>query len=77
MAYQFSRNKTATFRFHPYAGTSTEYLNLTGVNASVTSADTICNGVSSLMAIGGNNPVYDGAVRTSKETVTDDDIIGG
>lgn len=67
--YKFDKEKTAKFKFHPWQGTSTEYLTLNGINASVTSADTICDGVSSLMAISGNTPAFYSATRTGVETV--------
>lgn len=69
MAYQFQRDKTAKFKFHPWSGTSTEYTTLTGINASLSSADTICDGVSSLMAVVLTTPVFTNATRTSSETV--------
>lgn len=69
MAYTFKRDKTAKFKFHPWAGTSTEYLTLNGINASLSSADTICDGISSLMAIGDYTPTFINATRTGTETV--------
>lgn len=66
----FNKDKTSKFKFRPLQ-TSDETLTLDGINASLDSADTICNGISSLMAIGGNNPVYISATRTSTETVED------
>ena len=68
MAYQFNKDKTAKFKFRPMQ-TSSDTITLDGINASLPSADTICDGVSSLMAIGGNEPVYETAIRTSTETV--------
>lgn len=71
MAYQFNRKVVSTFRFNTNAG-STEKTSLQGINASLSSADTICDGVSSLMAIGGNTPYYIGAERTVKDSVDED-----
>lgn len=72
MAYQFSKDKTSKFKFRPQR-TSDDTFTLDGINATVTSAQTICNGISSLMAIGGNDPTYISATRTSTETVDDED----
>ena len=69
MAYKFTRDKTAKFKFHPFSGTSTEYVTLNGINASLSSADTIADGINSLMAIGGYTPNMRNATRTSAETV--------
>lgn len=72
MAYQFTRDKTSKFKFRPQR-TSDDTITLDGINANETNAQTICNGLNSLMAIGGNDPTYISAVRTSTETVDDED----
>lgn len=71
MAYTFERNRTSSFRFHTTRNSS-EQTTLNGINATLESAQTICNGVSSLMAIGGNSPVFDEGVRTVKDIVYDE-----
>lgn len=68
MAYTFEKDKTAKFKFRPKQASS-DTLTLNGINATLTSADTICDGISSLMAIGGNEPVFLQATRTTNETV--------
>ncbi len=72
MAYQFNKKPTASFQFTTNTDT-TDKTNLAGINATLGSAAIICDGVSSLMAIGGNSSVYVNAVRTAKETVYDDE----
>lgn len=71
MAYQFNKKPTATFQFTTNSS-NTDKTKLAGINATIGSAATICNGVSSLMAIGGNSSVYIDAIRTAAETVYDD-----
>lgn len=68
MGYEFSKKKTATFKFYTNRDASAT-TTFAGINATLTSAETICNGVNSLMAIGGNNPEYEDAIRTAQETV--------
>lgn len=73
MPYVFNREPTAKFKFRADSG-STDSLTLAGINATLASADSICAGVSMLMAIGGNTPVYSGvAVRTVNDNVNDDE----
>lgn len=73
MAYVFNREPTAKFKFRADNGSS-DNLTLAGINATLASADSICAGVSMLMAIGGNTPVYAGvAVRTVNDNVNDDE----
>lgn len=71
MAYQFNKKPTATFQF-TQSNDTTDKTRLAGINATIGSAAIICDGVSSLMAIGGNSPFYENAVRTATETVNDD-----
>ena len=71
MAYQFSKKPTAKFQFTT-SNDTTDKTALAGINATLGSAETICDGVASLMAIGGNSSVYINAVRTATETVYDD-----
>lgn len=72
MAYQFNKKPTATFQFKTNTDT-TDKTKLAGINATLGSAAIICDGVSSLMAIGGNSTTYIDAVRTATETVFDDE----
>lgn len=67
--YQFYKNPTASFNFVADQDEATKKITLNGINSTVTSADTICDGVASLMAIGGNRPYFYDANRTAKETV--------
>ena len=71
MAYQFNKKPTAKFQFTT-SNDTTDKTTLAGINATLGSAETICDGVASLMAIGGNSSVYINAVRTATETVYDD-----
>ena len=69
MAYTFETKANAKFRFVTNQNSS-EQTTLDGINATLSSADTICDGVSSLMAIGNNTPYYDGkAYRTVTDNV--------
>lgn len=72
MAYQFNKKPTASFQFTTNADSS-DKTKLAGINATIGSAATICDGVSSLMAIGGNSSVYTNAIRTATETVYNDE----
>lgn len=73
MSYVFNREPTAKFKFRADRD-STDNLTLAGINATLASADSICAGVSMLMAIGGNTPVYRGiAVRTVNDNVNEDE----
>lgn len=71
MAYQFAKKPTATFQFKTDTD-STDKTKLAGINSTLGSAATICDGVSSLMAIGGNTSTYIDAIRTATETVYED-----
>lgn len=65
MAYEFVREDAATFRFTG-AGRS---IKIDGVNATITSADTVLNGVYALLHIGG---IEDRYIATEGErTVTE------
>lgn len=73
MAYAFQKDKISKFQFKPNANEST--MTIDGINSSVTSATTICDGVTSLMAIGSNQPYYDDgqSKRTVNEYVINND----
>lgn len=73
MAYQFNKKPTATFQFTTDTTDAADKTKLAGINATLGSAAIICDGVSSLMAIGGNSSYYINAVRTATETVYDDE----
>lgn len=72
MAYQFNKKPTASFQFTTNAE-STDKTKLAGINATIGSAAIICDGVSSLMAIGGNSSTYIDAIRTTTETVYEEE----
>lgn len=72
MAYQFNKKPTASFQFTTNTD-STDKTKLAGINATLGSAAIICDGVSSIMAIGGNSSIYIAAVRSAIETVYDDE----
>ena len=69
--YVFEKQPTATFKFTTNSGDPLKSTQFSGINASLSTAEPICQGVASLMAIGGNEPGFDDAIRTSKETVYD------
>lgn len=67
--YEFVKDATAKFKFRTH-NESSDNFTLAGINATLASADSICAGVSKLMAIGGNTPVFGNtAVRTVNENV--------
>lgn len=70
MAYVFNTQHTATFEV-PVSGAAatSKTLKLSGINATETSANSICNGISSLLAIGGITAELANGVRTVKENV--------
>jgi len=67
MAYTFNTQDSATFKVPPTEDSST--LSLSGINATLTSADTICDGVASLMSVASLTGAFDLAQRTVKEDV--------
>lgn len=67
MAYEFNTQNQATFRVPPREASST--LSISGINATITSADTICDGVASLMSVASLTGSFDLAQRTVKEDV--------
>jgi len=71
MAYEFNQEKASKFQFKPNLGENTMTIN--GINSSIASAATICDGVNSLMAIGSNTPYYDDGLarRTVNQYVVD------
>lgn len=73
MALQFEQKPNAKFKFMTNTD-ATDTTTLDGINASLSSATTICEGVSSLMAIGNNVPAFNGvATRTVTQNVYDDE----
>lgn len=72
MAYQFNKKPTASFQFRNSADSITDTTKFAGINATLGSAAIICDGVNSLMAIGGNSAYFIGAKRTSEETVSEE-----
>lgn len=71
MSYVFERKRTASFNFYTNELTG-DKTTLQGINATLASAQTICDGVSSLMAIGANSPRFENGVRTVKDNVYDE-----
>ena len=71
MAYVFKKEPTAQFQFYTTQG-SDDKTKLDGINSTLTSADTICDGIASLMAIGSNQPVFINGIRTVNENVDED-----
>ena len=68
MAYQFLKDPAAKVQFNTDVN-STNKTTLAGINASLSSADTICDGLASLMAIGGNSAYFADGIRTSTEQI--------
>lgn len=71
MAYQFTNEASASFKVQEQE--SGKYTTLKGINANQASAQVICNGVASLLAIGGIFGVYENASRVVTENVYDDE----
>lgn len=74
MAYVFEHEKTAKFKFQTndseHGGGTAQKTTLAGINPTLASADSICAGVSALMAIGHNVPYYNQqGVRTVNQIV--------
>lgn len=70
MSYAFQRKPTAKMKFRTDVN-SNDNTTLQGINSSLTSATTICDGINSLMAIGGNAPSYVNGERTGIDIVVD------
>lgn len=71
MAYTFVTAPTANFKFTKEGSTDT--ISLNGINPTLSDANIIAEGVSSLIAISGIEGVYHGAVRTVKQNVNDNE----
>lgn len=69
MAYTFSQEKSASFKFKD---NTNKNVTLEGINGDLTSAAIIVEGVASLMAIGGINGTYLGAERRLTQNVNDE-----
>lgn len=67
MAYVFNTQNNATFRTPASEKEGT--LSIPGVNATLTSADTICDGIASLMSVASLTGEFALAERTVKESV--------
>jgi len=70
MALQFVTDPTANFKVQK--DTDGKYLTLKGINPTEQSAQVICNGMASLLAIAGIVGVYQNASRVVSENVDDD-----
>ena len=67
MSYVFNTQDSATFKVP--TSENNKSTSLPGVNATITSADTICDGVASLMSIASLKGEFELAERTVKESV--------
>lgn len=67
MGYTFTTQDNATFKVPTSENSKSN--SLPGVNATITSADTICDGVASLMSIASLTGEFELAERTVKESV--------
>lgn len=70
MAFQFTTDPTASFKVQK--GNDGKYLTLKGISPTETNAQTICNGMASLLAVAGLYGVYENASRVVTENVDDD-----
>lgn len=70
MAYYFETQEAANFQTIRTDGTK---VNLKGINPTEADANVICEGVSSLLAIGKVSATYENAIRTVKEDVNYED----
>lgn len=67
MSYAFDKSEVASFKMK-YAGDATTKT-FKGVNATVQSADVICDGMASLLSCASLTGYYDGAIRVVNEDV--------
>lgn len=76
MAYVFETERMAKFKFQTndaaHGGGTAQKTTLTGINATLASAASICAGVNMLMAIGSNYPYFDDGVRTVNQIVNNE-----
>lgn len=70
MALQFVNDPAASFKFQQEG--DAKFLTLKGINSTEQSAQVICNGMASLLAIAGIVGVYQNASRVVTENVDDD-----
>ena len=71
MAYQFEKEAGAKMKVMANAQSALagKNLNFSGINSTVTSADTICDGMASLLAIASISGDFSNAIRTVSEDV--------
>lgn len=67
MAYEFSNQASSSFKYQQEG--DAKFNTIKGINSNETSAQTICNGIASLLAIGGITGVYENASRVVTEDV--------
>ena len=67
MAYVFNTQNNATFRMPTTENSKT--MSVPGINATISSADVICDGVASLMSVASLSGEFALAERTVKENV--------
>ena len=70
MALIFEEQDKASFKVTTLEDGADVTIN--GVNSTVASAQTICDGVASLLACASLTGIYDGAIRTVKQDVNDE-----
>jgi len=70
----FIAEATAKLKFYRSRDTVTDTITLNGINSSLSSVETVGDGVASLTAIGGySSPKMTNAVRTIEEVATNGD----
>jgi len=75
MAYVFEKETAATFKIPASGATDSKALNLKGINANVSSADSIVSGIQGLLYIANKQAGYNYAsgVRVVNEDVDHDE----
>lgn len=67
MAYEFSNEPTSSFKYQKEGDAKFETIK--GINSNETNAQVICDGIASLLSIGGVVGVYANASRVVTENV--------
>lgn len=67
MAWVFNTQEAANF--NTMINQTGNRINIPGVNATEQDANIICNGIDSLLAIGGRSSIHEEAIRTVKDDV--------
>lgn len=69
MSWEFSSQDTASFKVK---NQNNEFMTLKGISGTESNANTICNGVASLLAVASITGYYEGAIRTVNEDVVEE-----